>query len=110
MSVLAADLNKIVADLDWLRAVLITGITGGGGYGIFRLWKLFSSDFLTPYRDEIGDARETADAAKAEAAAARAEAAAMRIELFKCQEREQILRLDLIRAGVKIPPPEEPIP
>lgn len=100
-------MDKFLADLDWLRAVLIGGITGGGGYGIFRLWRLFSSDFLAPYREDMADTRKVADAANARAEKAEAETARMRRELFRCQEREVKLRLDLIRAGVDIPPPEE---
>jgi hypothetical protein len=101
-----ADVNQIVQDLDWFRVALVTTLTTGGGYGMFRLFKLFNTDFLTPYRTELGELRdETADAKK-EAKKAREESGLLRVELYQCQEREQKLRLDLIRAGINIPPPD----
>lgn len=106
----ATDLTTILKDLDWLRAVLISGITGGGSVAIFKLWKLFSKDFLTPWRDDTAAARKVADDALEEAATARAEAAALRKDLYRCQEREQKMRLVLINAGLPVDPitPEEP--
>ena len=100
-----ADLQRVIGDLDWLRAILIGGTTAGGGFGIFRLWKLFSSDFLTPYREDMTETRTRLDKAEAEVAAARAETAAIRTALYGCQEREQKLRLDLIKIGIQLPPP-----
>lgn len=100
-------MDKLLADLDWFRVVLVTTLTSGGGYGLFRLFKLFNTDFLAPYRSEMGDLRDEMAGAKAEVKLARDETVQIRQDLFQCQEREQKLRLDLIRAGINIPPPDE---
>jgi hypothetical protein len=107
------DLTQVLADLEWLRALLITGITGGGGYGIFRLWKLFSSDFLTPYRDEMGDLRARVDQLEQADEKKSLALNETRKSIRACEEREHRLRMVLIRNGIEYPeqdatPPKEP--
>lgn len=89
-------------DLDAIRAaiILVTALLGsGGGLG---LWKLFTGDFLAPYRADQQDLRGRVAVAeeKAENAVERADAAVAATR--RCEEREARLRVVLIAHGIEV--------
>lgn len=89
-------------DLDAIRAaiILVTALLGsGGGLG---LWKLFTGDFLAPYRADQQDLRARIAEAKADAAAADEKAERAVQATRRCEEREARLRVVLIAHGIEV--------
>lgn len=82
-------------DLDAIRAVLLLGSALLGSGGAFGLWKLFTGDFLAPYRQDQQDLRARVEKAENKADSA---IAATR----KCEEREARLRVVLIEHGIEV--------
>lgn len=96
-------------DLDAVKAaiVLVTTLLGSGG--ALGLWKLFTSDFLKPYREDQADLRsrliaaeERADRADEKAQKADEKADEAVAATRKCEEREAHLRVALIAAGIDV--------
>lgn len=91
-----------MAELEWLRSLLIFLTVGGGGAGLFKLVRLFQRDFLGPYRKELDEVR--------------ARITRLEAEVVRAQQSESnawtavaILKRALIVAGVPVPPlPNEP--
>ena len=82
--------------------ILVSTLVGSGG--AFGLWKLFTGDFLNPYRIDQKDLRERVEKAELRADEAHEIASQARAETAACREREAALRLVLIGAGLPIPP------
>lgn len=95
-------------DLDAIRAGLILLTTALGSGGAFGLWKLFTGDFLNPYRQDQADLRERAKAAEERADLAEQVADGALSAARQCAETNARLRLQLIEHGVT--PIEEPQP
>jgi hypothetical protein len=91
-----------MAELEWVRSVLIFLTVGGGGAGLFKLVRLFQRDFLGPYRNEMIGLRE------------RIEALEGRVERAERSESQAwnavaVLRRALNLHGIVVPPlPGEP--
>lgn len=91
-----------MAELEWLRSLLIFLTVGGGGAGLFKLVRLFQRDFLGPYRKELDEVRRRVSALEA--------------EVTRAQQSESnawtavaILKRVLIVNGLQVPPlPGEP--
>lgn len=91
-----------MAELEWLRSVLIFVVVGGGGTGLFKLLRLFQRDFLGPYRTELDDVRKRV--------------VELERQVTRAQQSESnawtavaIMKRALIVAGVPVPPlPGEP--
>ena len=93
-------------DLEAIRAVLILVATVLGSGGAFGLWKLFTGDFLNPYRQDQADLRERAKKAEERADEAERVADGALSVARQCAEERARLRLALIEHGIT--PPQEP--
>lgn len=89
-------------NLDAFKALSILLSTLLGSGGAFGLWKLFTGDFLQPYREDQRDLRDRLEAAedKAQDATDKAQEAIMATR--RCEEREAHLRIVLIGHGIDV--------
>lgn len=86
--------------LDAIRAgiILVSALLGSGG--ALGLWKLFTGDFLNPYRVDQATLRERAEKAEARADEAERVADGALSVARKCAEDRARLRLQLIESGM----------
>jgi len=91
-----------VKDLDAVKAAIVLATTLLGSGGALGLWRLFTSDFLRPYREDQADLRERVVAAETRADESDRKADAAVAATRKCEEREAHLRLALIAQGIDV--------
>lgn len=77
---------------------------------VYKLWRFFTGDFLSPWRTDTAAARTDAAAARADAAAARDDAENALARAFRCESREARLLYHLRSNGIDIPNLEDPTP
>lgn len=89
---------------DPLQALLVLVIGSAGGGGVWGLWRMFTRDFLGPYREDQTSLREDVKELRGEVETALEVARAAREATERCEEREARLRRFLISNGLDIPP------
>lgn len=92
-------LEQFLRALQWPVA---GGILGTGFVIVYKSWRFFTGDFLSPWRTDTAHAREDAAAARAEAASARAAAAEALSRAWKAEAREAHLLVILERHGIDV--------
>lgn len=91
-----------VEDLNAIKAGIMLVVTLVGSGGAVGLWKLFTGDFLNPYREDQRDLRARLEAAETKADTATDTAAKALAATHACEEREARMRLVLIRHGIDL--------
>lgn len=89
-------------DLDAVKAAIVLATTLLGSGGALGLWRLFTSDFLRPYREDQADLRQRIADALAQADESERKADEAVAATRKCEEREAHLRLALIAQGIDV--------
>lgn len=89
-------------DLNAVKAALVLATTLLGSGGALGLWRLFTSDFLRPYREDQADLRLRVTEAEARAELSDRKADEAVAATRKCEEREAHLRLALIAQGIDV--------
>lgn len=96
-------MERLTELLSSLEYPLAGGILTTGFVLIYKLWRFFTGDFLTPWRTDTEGARTEAQEARQEAALARQHAEEALARAWRCEAREAHLKVALAEHGIKLP-------